>query len=263
MKIKISRVRYRGILINLCYSNLNKPQKVIILAYGLPGAPPRYKEIFIKKLVKAGFMIAIPNYIGTFDSEGLSNIENSVDTIIKTIKLIKKGKTKELYWLKDINWKTKEIILIGESFGGSVVLVAGAKSKDINKIIAIAPPTDYRTQGKLDYEEEKIMDDYMIMKRAYPFTWRFESKDTWLRFDKGELDLNPIDYINKLKSKKILIIHGLKDKVVNIERSKQLFKKLKNNSKNKKLVILEKEGHIGLSSIKKRKIFKEIISWIS
>lgn len=262
MKIQVSRIRYKGILITLAYSDLTKPQKVIILAYGLPTVPPYYKNPFITKLIKSGFMVAIPQYIGTFDSYGVSNIKNSADTILQTIESIKKNKAKELYELKEISWKAKEIILIGGSFGGSVVLVAGAKSKDIKKIVALAPPTDYRTQGKMRYPEEKIMDTYYIIKRAYPFTWRVKSKNVWLKFDRGELDLNPLDYVEKLKTKDIFLIHGLKDNVVNAKRSKQLYDKIKNSGNKKKLLILQREGHIGLEILGKRKIFNEVITWL-
>lgn len=262
MKIQASRVRYQGILITLAYSDLAKSNRAIILAYGLPDVPPHHKDPFIVKLIKANFIVAIPQYAGTFDSFGVSNIQNSVDTMLHTIKFLNKGKAQDLYSLEEITWKIKDIILIGGSFGGSVVLVAGAKAKEINKIVAIAPPTDYRTQGKSEHPEERIIDDYYIMKRVYPFTWRFKSKKVWLKFDRGELDLNAIDYIEKLKEKDVFLIHGSKDDSVNVNRSVELYDKIRGGKGKKELLIL-REGHLGQQVLRKRKVFDEVIKFIN
>lgn len=260
MQVHAARIRYKGILITFAYSDLSRPRKFIVLAYGLPDVPPHYKDPVIIKLVEAGFVVVVPQYIGTFDSQGRFTIENMAKTVLQTIELIKKGKAKELFGLTEKTWKSREIILIGGSFGGSVVLVAGAKSRDVKKIVAIAPPTDWRTHGKTRYAEEDLMEDYYILKRVYPFTWRLPSKKYWTKFCEGKVDLNAVDYISKLKSKKLLLIHGLKDDSVSAERSKNLYEEI--GKAKKKLLLLKNEGHFGHGILRKKRVLDDVLRWI-
>jgi pimeloyl-ACP methyl ester carboxylesterase len=254
-------VRHHGILINMAYQGPNRPRKAVILAHGLPSSPPKPLDHEFSGLLRSGFMIAIPQYIGTFDSYGRSNIENCVDTILDTISLIKRGRATELFGMRRIGWRATEIVLIGGSFGGSVVLVAGAKSRYASKIIAIAPPTDYRDQGKRsEYAEERISDERCIMKRVQPFTWRL-SDGTWRRLENGSLDINAVDYAGRLSSKRVLLIHGKEDDAVNFNRSVDLYERIKGGGA-AKLMLIKNEGHMNLKALDKPEVYRQVIEWI-
>ena len=129
------------------------------------------------------------------------------------------------------------------------------------KIIALAAPIDYRDQGKRrEYTEEKIEDNHRIMKRIQPFTWRFKS-NTWRKFNRGDLDINPIDYAAELSRKRVLLLHGKKDASVNFNRSVDLYNTIKRGKK-ARLVLFDKEEHLGLRALQKRAIFEEVKRWI-
>lgn len=261
MKIYALRFNHEGILMDMFFSDLSKPQNVIILAYGMPGLPVQKDTPFVMKAVEEGFTVVAPNYIGTFDSYGKFDIENAVTTIVKTAEFVSKGEGKNM--LKDsvVNWKTKSITLLGWSFGGSVVLVAGAKSKYVNKIVAISTPTDYRTHAKL-YEEENLEGLSKMMSLLYPNTWRIESNDAWSKFLEGKLDLNAIDHITELDTKEILLIHGLNDTVANSKRSESLYKELSKNEFKKELLLLKDKGHMDVKNLDEKELFDKIVSFI-
>ncbi len=258
MKFNSARVRSGKVFISLAYADLSKPIRVIILAYGLPGSPPNTNDLFVRRFVSRGFVVAVPEYIGTFDSYGQCNFENCVDTLLETIRLFSNGIAKDLITMEVLHWRVKELVLIGGSFGASIALVAGARS-DIRKIVSLAAPTNYRDIGD---EEESIIDDYHIMKRAFPKTWRFASKKAWTDLDKGVLDLNAVDYAKSLRSKNVLLVHGMKDKSVNFKRSAQLYVMIKGGKGKKRLILLQKEGHFGLRALRKPKVFNEVIRFL-
>ncbi len=261
MKIYALRFNHDNILMDMFFSEISKPQNVIIVAYGMPGAPVQRNTPFVIKAVERGFTIVAPHYIGTFDSYGKFNIENAVSTIIKTAEFVHKGEGKNM--LKDslVKWQIKAITLLGWSFGGSVALVAGAKSPYVNKIIAISAPTDYRTHAK-SYNEEKLEGLSKTMSLLYPNTWRIDPQEAWSKFLKGKLDLNAIDYVNKLNRKEILFIHGTNDTVVNSKRAKELYEKLDKNKFKKEILLLKDKGHIDVKDLDENDIFDRISSFI-
>ena len=254
-------MRSGKVYISFAYADLLRPIRVAILAYGLPDSPSDIREEFVKRLIRRGFVVAIPEYIGTFDSGGKCNFENSADTILETIKLFKKGRAKELFTMKELRWRAKEIILIGGSFGASVVLVAGAKSRHVKKIVSLAAHTNYRYTDP-NSNEESIYDLYHMTKRTFPLTWRFASKKAWTDLGKGRLDLNAVDYVKSLKGKDVLLIHGMKDKVLNFSRSAQLYGQIKGGKGRKRLILLKNEGHFGLGILRKPRIFNQVVRFL-
>ncbi len=259
MKFNTARVRFGKVFVSFTYADLSKPIRVIILAYGLPGSPSNTNDEFVRRFARRGFVVAIPEYIGTFDSPGKFTFKGSVDTVLETINLFKKGRAKDLFSMEELRWRVREIILVGGSFGASVVLVAGAKSKLIKKIVSLAAPTNY---GEHAPDEESILDDYHIIRRAFPFTWRLTSKKLWAALEKGTSELDAVDYANILKNKNVLLIHGMKDKAVNFRNSTQLYDLIKSGKGRKKLVLLKNEGHFGLRMLRKPKVFNQVFRFL-
>lgn len=263
MALRWARFKYGKILANMHWDDnfdLLSPRQFIISVHGLPSHPYQLNSAPLNEYLRMGFVIILPEYIGTWGSYGINTLESCVDTILETIQFLKKGKAQNLLNGKNVAWKVKEIILLGGSFGGSVALIAGAKSKAIRKIIAVAPPTDYRTHNK-KYHEEDLNETWQTVKKGFENLWRLDKK----YFDKlqqGKIDLNPVDYVNELKRKNVLLVHGENDKSVSIKRSIELLKLIKSKNRNSKLIALKGEGHLGNDVIGKSKLFKEISRWL-
>lgn len=258
-------IKYEGILIKVWYNPKsflkNKARRFIIVCHGCPSHPYDENPATNQKFMEDDFILVYPEYIGTWGSEGLCNFENAVDSVLKTINLLMKNTAKDIKSNQVINWKVKDITLLGGSFGGSVVLVAGAKSNFINKIIAVSSVTDWRTHNKLNFKEEDLTQMWKIINNGLNNYWRVNKQD-YIKLMNGELDLNPIDYINILKEKNTLLIHGIYDSDVNYRRSKNLNKELKKGTGKHEIYLSKQKGHIVTRHLSKKQYYKKIINFL-
>lgn len=251
-QVKYAKVRYGKLVTDIVYSDL-RPRRAIIFGYGLLGSPQRRDSPAIKRFVDSGFLVFLPRYYGTYESGGLCTFENAADSLLDTIKLVKKGRAKDA-WGGTLRWRASQIVLAGGSFGAAAALVAGAKS-DVKKIIAVAGPVDWRIKhGVAAY--------LPVWSIAYRNTWRC-AKGAWKRLISGHLDLNAIDYVDRLRDKDVLLIHGFEDKVVSPKHSKVLFERLKGGSGNHKLIIIQGAGHSNIMEFLTRpRISRQIMEWL-
>jgi len=265
MRPELSFVRYGNIIATIWYKErlkLEKGYRFMIFCHGLPGHPYQHNPSKVEALLEKGYVLIYPHYIGTWASYGKMSWENCIATISQTIDFLKGGKTKELYGGTDISWKLKEIILVGGSFGGSVALVAGAKSRDVKKIISVSAPTDYRTHSKIEGEEaEPIEDLYHVVMRGWGNLWRIPSREEWEKLASGKA-INPVDHIGQLRKKDVLSIHGTGDKVVSHVRSKELYENLKSGEGNHQLLLVDDDIHLGNDCLCREDIFPKLLDWL-
>lgn len=263
MALKWARTRHKKILANMYWDdklNFTKPVKFILSFHGLPSHPYQLNPAPLHAYLEEGFVMVYPEYIGTWGSYGKNTLQSCVETALSIIQFVSKGKAMNILDKIKLSWKAQDIILLGGSFGGSVVLVAGAKSNLVKNVIAVAQPTDYRSHNK-KYKEENLNETWRILTDGFKNLWRLDKKF----FDKllsGELDVNPVDYVDKLKNKNILLIHGDNDSSVSVERSIELFNQLKKGNGNHKLIILKNEGHKGNDIIGRGDLSPKIIGWL-
>jgi len=254
MKILHSKVRYGKLVTDIVYSDL-RAKRAIIFGYGLLSSPRRHDDPIIRKFVQNGFVVFLPRYYGTYESDGVCTFENAVDSLLDAIKLVKKRCARDIRSNDVAKWNAEQIILSGGSFGGAAALVAGAKSRSVRKIISIAGPTDWRTQrGTSAYR--------LMWSIAYKNTWRC-SKAAWKNLINGKLDLNAVDYAKVLRDKDVMFIHGSDDKIVSLRHSKILFEKLQGGKGNHKLIVIKDVGHHGiLGFLTRPRIFKQAMRWM-
>jgi dipeptidyl aminopeptidase/acylaminoacyl peptidase len=170
--------------------------------------------------------------------------EKCVDTVLQSIEFIKQGRGESAYNTSTISWRAKDIILAGGSFGGSVVLVAGAKSKDIRSIISVAATTNWRDHSRIPEEPGEPIDElFESIRRGWENLWRIPSKKEWDRLARGDVDLSPADYVEELRDKNTLLIHGELDNIVAARRSVDLHQNLQSGNAKHELLILQREGH--------------------
>ena len=250
---KSSKVRFGKLVADIVYTDL-RAKRAIVVGYGLLSSPMSHHTPIVKKLANSGFLIFIPRYYGTYESDGVCTFENAANSMLDTVKLVKLGKAQDA-WGEKLRWNAKQIILAGGSFGGSAALVAGAKSKDVKKIVAVATPTDYRTKrGIAAYR--------VIWSIGYKNTWRC-AKNAWKKFIAGDIDLNAIDYTEQLKKKDVLLMHGSKDKIVSPKYSELLYNKLADGKGFHKLIIIKGAGHSSIMGFLMRPgVFKQFVEWL-
>jgi pimeloyl-ACP methyl ester carboxylesterase len=236
-------------------SKINK-KKLIIICPGLPSDPSNYD--LLDFLSNEGFLCVYVRYSGTWGSYGNFLKESPVKDIENIINVLSKNK---FFIDSSNNQKVKlnfrEIILLGTSFGGSVCLVSGAKSKNVDKIIVLSPIIDYRDHARNpDYNEEKLESLGIYLKQAYGTSYNFNSVN-WKNFINGKLDINPNDYLNELSKKEIILLSGAKDKSISINRVNNFFNNL--SSKKKRHYIFENSGHLSIRGLDKS-VLKKVLN---
>jgi dipeptidyl aminopeptidase/acylaminoacyl peptidase len=254
-----ARIRFDGVLAYFYYLKQKGVRlgsvRCAVLCYGLPGIPPARYHPLVERLVEKGFLVACPEYPGTYGSFGKCNFENAAEAVVKTIEFLRRGKAVELRDLKKLRWKAKEIILVGGSFGGSVALVAGAKSDAVRKIIAIAPVTDYRGRKRTARRNRPYIE------RGLANLWRVE-KSAWGALAKGGLDINPIDYAPELADKEVFLVHGDCDDTVGITQSTRLLEAMRGGRGKHGLVVMRGEGH-GIAGMFHPKAVREVMKFVN
>ncbi len=238
----------------------DKEYRFIISCHGLPSHPYQHTPAKMENIIDEGFVMVFPNYIGTWGSDGIMSWENCVKTILDVVDFIISGHGRKVtQYVGDntiVKWMAKDITLLGSSFGGSVALVSGAKSKHVKNIISVAGPTNWRNHSRIPEEPaEPIEDLFNAVKYGWKHLWRIPNKEEWMRLVKGTADLNAVDYVEALKSKNTLLIHGDADKVVSVKRTKDLHEKVKNGEGKHEILILNGKGHLGNHVIGRPEIF--------
>ena len=164
---------------------------------------------------------------GCGESEGEfknQTITSAVDDIISAISMMKgKGYHK--------------IDLFGSSAGGLAVMATALKHAEINRIGLKAPVSDYPSQRKKKFGQDYIND---LKKNGYVLYEIGEEKKLKV-YNSFHEDSKKYVMYDKVKDIKcpVLIIHGTRDKSVDIENSKKLVKGFPNG----KLIILEGANH--------------------
>ncbi|MFH0870397.1 MAG: prolyl oligopeptidase family serine peptidase [archaeon] len=244
--------------------SVKQDARFMIFCYGLPSHPYQHNPAKVEAFCDKGFILVYPNYAGTWASDGVMNWESCVESIHKTIAFLKKGNGLSAYDNKEFSWNVKDITLVGGSFGGSVALVAGAKSRIIKNIIAVAAPTNWRNHSRIPEETaEPIEGLFYAVQRGWRNLWRIPSKKEWMRLATGSADLNAVDYVRELKYKNVMLIHGKNDPVVSVKRSIDIYDAIKKASGKKRLIILKNEGHLGNDAIGNSSVMKQVLEFLS
>ncbi len=221
--------------------------KVIILAPGMPGVPKASKAMY--SIAKRGYWVFLPRYRGTWESDGTfldhSPHEDILDVVDGISESFTSIWTEETFTIPD-----PEVYVIGSSFGGPAAILCSMDER-VKKAVAIAPLIDWKTQKdspteSMDWLGEKI-------QNAFGNAYRFSVED-WERLSQGKL-YNPIDHIDHVDPKRLLILHAKDDDVVLYEPSEAFAKEV-----GCQFVSVKKGGHLGSRTLKTwragRKIWK-------
>ncbi|MBT3691116.1 prolyl oligopeptidase family serine peptidase [Candidatus Woesearchaeota archaeon] len=247
-----NKLRYGKIVADSYYPSEKNNGAVIIFCAGIPGKS-NYLEL-AKRYVDEGFTFIHPKYIGSWESYGNFSITKCKETIISFVGGLKAGKIKTVF-NNSFDVSPKKIFLVGHSFGGSIALSTGAEL-DIDGIVALAPVVDYSVHAKdPNIREENLSGLFDFMKFGFENTYRKMNKMEWDNFCETGIDVNPVDYVDNLRNKRILLIHGKNDNSVSCNRTKEFYEKL-NSEKS-----VYKETEDNHSRIKENSI-PAVISWI-
>ncbi len=201
----------------------------LILCHGIPRGPsdpqdPGYPGL-AERFCTEGFMVMIFNFRGTGESEGNFDILGWAEDL--------KAAVDYLWQHPGINHK--HLSVMGFSGGAAVAIYTTAHNQRISSLISCASPASFDLLGK-----EGVAADFVnefrrigiIRDSGFP-----PSLDQWKR---GFEEIAPRRWVASISPRPILIIHGSKDSVINVEEAHLLYRQAREP---KKIHIVEGAEH--------------------
>ena len=129
----------------------------------------------------------------------------------------------------------KRIYLMGFSGGAAVSIYVAAHRKEVAALISCASPAEFR-----DLITGKGLDDFLVHAReagiikdpAFP-----PSRENW---KKSFQTVRPVDWIDKIPPRPLLMIQGTEDEVVDVGHAQRLYRKVKDRAE---IFLIEGGGH--------------------
>ena len=186
----------------------------LCICHGIPAVPPdptnRGYTLLAQQFCHAGFTTLIFNFRGAGMSEG------NLDIL---------GWTRDLQAAIDFLYNLKEVdkthfCLLGFSGGAAVSVYAAAQNFRVSAVVACACPADFHSLS----QEETPLDTIQrfrqigaIRDRDFP-----PSIEDW---QKGFETITPINWIDKISPRPLLLVHGDADELIPLEHAQKLYRK--------------------------------------
>jgi dipeptidyl aminopeptidase/acylaminoacyl peptidase len=198
----------------LYISSTGKVQPALCICHGIPAAPPdptdRGYALLAERFCRAGFLTLIFNFRGTGKSQG------SLDM---------RGWGRDLKAALDFLSRRSEadrthLCLLGFSGGAAVSIHAAALDPRVSSVVTCACPADfdslYERQTPLE-AIERFRQIGAIRDRDFP-----PSIEDWQR---GFETITPINWIDRISPRALLLVHGDADEVIPLEHAHRLYRK--------------------------------------
>jgi esterase/lipase len=214
--------------------------KAIIILDGIPSVPQgeRLMNIFASQ----GYCSFFPRYTGTWESEGEFLDKNPVSEIENLIKKIISGIT-----LGNKTFVSKNIVILGSSFGGAIALSISSLP-EIKRVIALSPVIDFTQVPGLETLSP-------FLKKFYPGAYRYSLRN-WKKLINGEL-ISPKKNLGKIRNpERYLILGGAKDEEIKKDELIKIGKEFRILVR-----IYNDLGHISLSKIQ-GKVLDDILEFL-
>lgn len=224
-----------------------KSGNVLIFCSGLPGTP--WKDDSLEFWANRGFWCFFPRYRGSWESTG-SLLQRSPEKDILDVIDGMNEKFKDYWTGKSFRVRPKSITVIGTSFGGPAAIISTLDDR-VHKGIAVSPVVDWREEEKFD----PLINLYKIIKYAYTGAYRIKKKN-WDKLATGTF-YNPVNYLDQLNPKKVMIYHAENDDIVKFEPVASFAEQL-----NCRFITFKKGGHLSSSLLMKEKHRRKVLKFI-
>jgi fermentation-respiration switch protein FrsA (DUF1100 family) len=217
-------------LVGEVYIPEHGPSPALCLCHGVPrgGVPDpgdRGYPFLAERFCRAGFVTLIFNFRGTGDSGGNFDIL---------------GWTRDLEAALDFLCDTREvdrsrICLMGFSGGAAVSVYVAAKDHRVSSLVVCACPTEFRFAADAERAKsaiEHFRDIGIIREKDFP-----ASVADWMD---GFNEAKPMEQIENISPRPLLIVHGAQDDVVDPSSAWALYERAREP---KEIVIIEGAGH--------------------
>ena len=206
------------------------PYTAVCICHGVPSGKPHDPNdggypALAEQICQEGFAVLIFNFRGCGDSGGNLDIYGWTRDLTAAIDYLSTMPEIDKY----------KLALLGFSGGAAVSIYVGAQDSRASSIVACASPAEMDLLTETS-EPQSVIDHFrsigVIRDADFPL-----STEEW--FD-GLNQVSPIKYIAKIAPRPLLIIHGLKDEMVDISHAYRLYSRA---GEPKRLAILDDAGH--------------------
>jgi alpha/beta superfamily hydrolase len=188
----------------------------LCICHGIPAAPPDPTDkgytLLAQRFCNAGFITLIFNFRGIGKSEGNLDILGWSRDLQAALDF--------LYDLKEVD-KTR-FCLLGFSGGAAVSVYTAAHNPRISSVITCACPADFRSLRQRETPLDSIKRFRQIgaiRDKDFP-----PSIEEW---ERGFETITPIDWIDKISPRPLLLVHGDADELIPLDHAQKLYQKAK------------------------------------
>jgi dipeptidyl aminopeptidase/acylaminoacyl peptidase len=184
-----------------------------VLCHGFPGNNADVLGLG-ERLMREGFNALALNYRGTWGSEGLLTIANSLDDVVSAIRFVKSG-----HAVRELNVDPSRISAIGYSFGGGMALLGSLSDSTVRKVAYIAGGNlseVARLMKKNEGYERAILKDLNNLPSLGFNSITGEEMVAEVCADMDKYDL--VKHAEAISNKDVLLIGGWRDQENTIER---------------------------------------------
>ncbi len=214
----VKEVRLNADGLELC-GELHVPSRdgshpALCICHGIPATPPDPADkgyaLLAEQFCYAGFVTLIFNFRGTGKSQGNLDILGWTRDLQAALGL--------LCSLKEVG--RNHLCLLGFSGGGAVSVYAAAHDPRVSLVVTCACPADFQSlhQRETPVETiERFRQIGAIRDKGFP-----PSIEEW---QKGFETVTPINWVDRISPRPLLLVHGDADELVPVEHARRLYKK--------------------------------------
>jgi len=235
-----------------------EPLPTVILCHGFPGNNTDVLGLG-ERLMEEGFSAFAFNYRGTWESEGLFTISNSLEDVVSAIRYVTSS-----VGIREFDVDPSNITVIGHSYGGSIALLGSLNYPAVRRVAC--------TFGANPSEVGRMMQESDEFKREVLIGFDQDISDSGIRSPKAEelfaevfADMDKYDLVRHaeaLSTKDILLIGGWRDQWCPIEHHiLPLYRALLKHGAKQVQIEMFDVGH-SFADIKSQ-VADRIVSWLT
>jgi dipeptidyl aminopeptidase/acylaminoacyl peptidase len=210
-------------------SGTTGPFPALILCHGIPakvkGPDDRGYPMLAEQFCGKGFCVLIFNFRGAGQSEGDFDILGWARDLEKGLNT--------LYLRPEVD--RKRVFLLGFSGGAAVSIYVAALHKEVAAVVSCASPAEFR-----DLSTAKALEDFLTHARDVGIVKSPDFPRSMELWKKSFKTVRPIDWVDRIPPRPLLLIHGTRDDVVPVRQAHRLYEKVGGKAE---LFIIEGAGH--------------------
>jgi len=221
-------IRYGWLIANY-HRGFSPNSKLVIWLSGMPSIPDVSKDQDYVHFLAIWYDVVIPDYYGSFRSEGEFSPDWCLQTSIDTYNYFTAG------WVTADCWSGEEItvhpykniVVVGSSFGAGFAIRTSIQIPQISSVGLISWAVKFADMNLIWYPEETMEDVQWVLYRGGLWNlYRSAETPSWNEFYQDQRWQSYNDIVQELSQNNVFIAHGGADDCVHVSRSRTLFDEL-------------------------------------